>query len=290
MGGLARRVGYENALSKQVNGEVPVLQLDAGHMFSDDFNVKGMAEDVRAKDEWVLRAYDQFHIAAANVSPRDLPYLGEMMGKDAYKANLKKYPMLGRILSANAVPASKDVMPFKPYTVEEVRGKRLGSKPLRVGIIGVTEKPLVAGAPTGGYSISDPVEAAKKLVPELRKKCDLVVVLAYVDRDTAKRIGVEAPGIDLVLAAHQFPLYNAVDEAGDAVVAYVASQTKWLGEVRLYRSGDAKNAAITNYVHRDVPLDTVIPDDPAAAKTVADARAQFQKGPAPPDAAHSRGH
>ena len=45
MGGLARRVGYENALSKQVNGEVPVLQLDAGHMFSDDFNVKGSTEE-----------------------------------------------------------------------------------------------------------------------------------------------------------------------------------------------------------------------------------------------------
>ena len=290
MGGLARRVGYENALSKQVNGEVPVLQLDAGNMFSDDFNVKGASEDPRAKDEWMLRAYEQFQLTAANVSPRDLPYLGQMMTKDAYKANLKNFPMLGRMVSANAIPASKDVMPFKPFVVEEVRGKRIGAKPLRIGILGLTEKPLVAGAPTGGYTISDPLEAAKKLVPELRKKCDLVVVLAYVDRETAKRIGIEAPGIDLVLAAHQFPLYNAVDEAGDAVVAYVASQTKWLGEIRLYRSGDSKAAAITNYVHRDVPLDTVIPDDPVAAKTVADARAQFQKGPPPPATGQERGH
>jgi 2',3'-cyclic-nucleotide 2'-phosphodiesterase (5'-nucleotidase family) len=278
MGGLARRVGYENALGKQVNDEVPVLQVDAGHMLSDDFKYQNAGEDVRAKDEWVLRAFDRFHVAAANVSPRDLPYLGEAMGKNVYKDNLKKLPMLGRVVSANAVPASTDVMPFKPYVIEEVRGKRLGAKPLRVGIIGVTEKPNATVA-TGGYTISDPVEAAKRLVPELRKKCDLVVVLAYVDRDTAKRIGMEAPGIDLVIAAHQFPLYNAVDEAGDAVVAMVTSQTKWLGELRLYKAPDSKTTAITNYVHRDVPLDSVIPDDPAAAKFAADARAAFQKLP-----------
>jgi 2',3'-cyclic-nucleotide 2'-phosphodiesterase (5'-nucleotidase family) len=171
------------------------------------------------------------------------------------------------------------VQGFKPYVIQEVRGKRLGAKPLRVGILGVVEKPATAGSPTGGYTVTDPVEAAKKLVPELRKKVDLVVVLAYVDRDTAKRIGLEAPGIDLVLAAHQFPLYNAVDEAGDAVVAMVSSQTKWLGEIRLYASKDPKGPAISNYLHRDVPLDQVIPDDPTALKVVQSARAAFQKTP-----------
>jgi 2',3'-cyclic-nucleotide 2'-phosphodiesterase (5'-nucleotidase family) len=270
MGGLARRVSYENALLKQVNGEVPVLQLDAGHMFSDDLARKGVSEDVRAKDEYILRAYERFRVAAANVSPRDLPYLTEMMSKGVHAENLKRFPMLGRIVSANAVPTSPDVLPFKPYVVEEVRGKRLGSKPLKVAVLGVTEKPAVP--PNGGYAISDPVEAVKRLVPELRKKNDLVVVLAYVDRDTAKRIGLEAPGIDLIIAAHQFPLYNAVDEAGDAVVAMVSSQTKWLGEIRLYRSSDPKSGAISNYLHRDVPLDSSIPDDPEAAKVVAEAR------------------
>jgi 2',3'-cyclic-nucleotide 2'-phosphodiesterase (5'-nucleotidase family) len=279
MGGLARRVGYEKALQKQVNGEVAVLQLDAGHMFADELNYKGIMDDVREKNAWVLRAYDAFHVAAANVSPRDLPYLGEMMATGAHAANVKKYPMLDRIVSANAVPSSPAVAAFKPYVIQEVRAKRVGAKPLRVGVLGLTEVPR-AGAPTGGYAVSDPVEAAKKYLPELRQKVDLVVVLAYVDRDLAKRIGMEAPGIDLILAAHGFPLYNTVDEAGDAVVAMVTSQTKWLGEVRLYRGTDPKAPAITNYLHRDVPLDGMIPDDPDAAKVVAEARAAFSRAPA----------
>jgi len=279
MGGLARRVSYANAISTQVGGEAPVLEVDAGHFLSDDLNVKAPADDARAKNEWVLRAFDSYHVAAANVSNRDIPYLSELMATGAYKENLKRYPFLGRIVSANVTPSSPGVQPFKPYVVEEIRGKRLGAKPLRVGIVGVSEKPAVAAAPTGGYTISDPVEATKRIVPELRKTCDLVVVLAYVDRDVAKRIGLEAPGIDMIIAAHQFPLFNSVDEAGDAVVAMVASQTKWLGELRLYASKDPKGPAISNYLHRDVPLDQVIPDDPGAAKMVQSARAAFQRTP-----------
>lgn len=289
MGGLARRVSYANALKSQVKGEVPVLQLDAGHMFSDEFNYKGVVDDIRAKNVWLMQAYDRYHVTAANVSLRDLPFLGELMTTAARKANGKKYPFLDRIVSANAVPASKDVQPFKPYVIEEVKGARLGSKPVRVGVVGVTEKAPNVGAPLGGYAISDPVEAVKRVVPELRKKVDLVVVLAYVDRETAKKIGSEAPGIDLVLAAHQFPLYNTVDEAGDAVVAMVSSQTKWLGEIRLYTSNDKQGQRITNYVHRDVPLDQSVPDDPEAAKLVKDAHAAFTKTPASPPDPRARG-
>ena len=117
----------------------------------------------------------------------------------------------------------------------------------------------------------------KRVVPELRKKCDLVGVLAYVDRESAKRIGLEPPASTSILAAHQFPLYNAVSEAGNAVVAMVASQTKWLGEIRLYASTDSKKPGISNYLHRDVPLDQVLPDDPEAKKLVESARAAFGK-------------
>ncbi|HQR37577.1 MAG TPA: hypothetical protein PLF26_04165 [Blastocatellia bacterium] len=281
MGGLARRVGYEKALLKQVDGQVAVLQVDCGHIFSDDQAGKTSAEDVRVKNEWVLRAYEQFKLQAANVSQRDLPFLATMMTKADYAANLKQFPMLDRMVSANVVPASDAVVAFKPYVIVDVRSKRAGAKPVRVGILGVSDQ-QAEKKPVAGYNITDPVEAARKVVPELRKKCDLVIVLAYTDRDLAKKIGLDTTGVDLILAAHQFPLYNTVEEAGDAVVAYVANQTKWIGEMRLYKSSDSKDMAITNYLHRDVPLDSIVPDDPDAIKVVQQARAAFMKmTPAP---------
>lgn len=256
-----------------------VLSLDAGHSLTDQLDARGIMDDPRVKNEWVLRAFDTFGVAAANVSPRDVPYLAEMMAKEAHKANLERFPMLGRYVSANVAPASPAVVAFAPYRVVEVRSQRLGAKPIRVGVLGLSAPPRKNAPALPGYTISDPVEAARKYLPELRAKCDLLVVLAYTDRETARRIGSETSGIDLVLAAHQFPLYATVDEAGDAVVAYVANETKWLGEIRLY-TDEKDKGQVTNYLHRNVPLDAVVPDDPAARDVVAQARAKFTRMPA----------
>jgi len=277
MGGLARRVSYEKALQEQVGGSIAVLQVDAGNFLSDDLTLPAMAAEARVKNEWVLKSFDQFKFGAANVSPRDLPYLSELMKKPVHSESLKRFPFLSRVISANVVPATADVAAFKPYIIEELRGSRLGTKPLKVAIIGVSDTQGTPGNIVSGYKFLDPIATLKPLLLELRPKVDLIVVLAYVDRQTAKQIGMGTTGIDLIVAAHQLPLIDKVDEAGDAVVGFVPNQTKWLGEFRLYRAADSKDTAITSYVHRHVPLDKALPDDPVAGKFVADARAAFTK-------------
>jgi 2',3'-cyclic-nucleotide 2'-phosphodiesterase (5'-nucleotidase family) len=279
MGGLARRVGYVKALGKLVNNQVPVLQLDAGHMLTDELNAVGIMDDPRVKNEWMLRAYWEQDLAAANVSPRDVPYLSELMTKKDHAASVKKFPLLERFVSANVLPAGPDHVAFEPYLIREVRGGRVGSAPIRVAVLGVSEIPRRPMAKGAAYTIADPVEAARKYVPELRKKADLVVVLAYTDRETARRIGAEAPGIDMILTARQYPVYNQVDEAGDAVVAFVANETRYLGEIRLYRKDGAKAGPIERYVHRNVPLDDVVPDDPTARDAVLAAKKAFTRTP-----------
>jgi hypothetical protein len=279
MGGHVWRTGYVNAFAKAMSGNVPLVQVDAGHSLSSGPGAAGLTDEARVRDDYLLRGFESLHVTAANVSHRDLPYLAERMRASDYERNVKQFPALESYVSANVTPIDASYRAFRPYVIREVRGARIGDKPVRVGFLGLTE--LAPGGATatiaGAYRIGDPVAAAKRYVPELRKKCDLVVVLAYVDRDMAKRIGMETSGIDLILAAHQFPLFNAVDEASDAVVAYVASQTKWLGEFRLFKSTDPKGPAISNYVHRDVPLDNAFPDDPAAVKLVDESRAAIAK-------------
>jgi hypothetical protein len=282
MGGLARRVGYSNELSKLTSGQVPILQVDAGHFFSDVVGEKGMATDTRIKNSWMLRAFAALGLTAANVGFRDIPYLSMVMESAGFEERLKQYPALGALVSANVEPADASKRGFKPYVVREVTGGRLGSKPIRVGFLGLTEVPATAKNVKGrwildGFAIAEPVAVAAKLVPELRARCDLLVVLAYVDRNTAQRLGTTVPGIDAIVAARQYNLYNGVDEAGDAVVVYASNQTKHLGELRLYRDEKEPAGAISNYIHRDVPLDAAIPDDPATLKLVYDARAEFTR-------------
>jgi 2',3'-cyclic-nucleotide 2'-phosphodiesterase (5'-nucleotidase family) len=278
MGGLARRVGYEKALSKLANGKAAILNVDAGHIFTDALHASGMMDDPRAKNAWMLRAFETHRVAAINVSPRDLPYLAELTAKADLKKNVAEYPALARFVSANVSPANDKLAPFAPYRIEEIKSDRIGKQPLRVGFLGLSElprRPLPDGV---AYRIDDPVETARKIVPELRKKVDLLVVLAYVDRETAKRIGRETEGIDLVIAAHQFPLYNGVDEAGDAVVAYAMNETKYLGEVRFYKEAGT-SGPITKYAQRTIPLDEIVPSDASALEVVEKAKKAFTRTP-----------
>src|SRR5437868_3718887 len=175
MGGLARRASYAVELAKFTAGKVPILQMDAGHAFSDELAPSGMADDVRIKNEWILRSLDYIHVLAANASYRDLPFLSRVMASKTYDASLKEFPALDTFVSANVVPSSAALKPFKPYVIREVKGERIGRKALRVGVLGLTESAAaIAGDPPrrqiAGYTIGDPVEAAKKYVPELRAK------------------------------------------------------------------------------------------------------------------------
>jgi len=94
------------------------------------------------------------------------------MRSEDYEKNSKQFPALESFVSANLTPLDPAVRPFQPYVIREVRGARLGADPVRVGFLGLTEAPLLNGRTAerlGAYRIGDPVEAAKQLVPELRK-------------------------------------------------------------------------------------------------------------------------
>lgn len=247
-------------------------------MFSDQVTPQGFSAEVRARNEWVLRGFGLLDPIGLNVSHRDLGFLATLTRRDAYDASVKELPVLSRFVSANVVPLDDSVRPFAPYLITEVRGKRLGDKPLRIGVLGLTELPSgFANArqkvDVGGYTITDPTAAAARLVPELRAKCDILVVLAYMEREPSKRLGASVPGIDMILSARSHPYIGRVDEAGDAVVAYAMYETKYLGEMRLYRSEGAKAGQIASYIHRDVYLDSGVPDEPNALATMGRARA-----------------
>lgn len=274
MGGFAWRAGYADALAGATKREVAIVHADAGRAFADALVDGKMADDVRVKNEWMLRSFERLDVPAVNVAASDLVFLAPMTATRGYAAREKRFPALARLVSTNVVPKTPAARAFPASAVRTVKSARLGGAPLRVGFLGVTELPAGAVAKRlegalKDYEIKDPVEAARAALPDLRATCDVVVVLAYVNRDTAKKLGELGP--DLVVAAHQFPLFDKTDAAGTATVAYVSTQTKWLSEVRLSRAG----GKVTVAGHRDVPLDAGTPTEPRAQKLVDAARNDF---------------
>jgi len=255
--------------------------VDAGHLFSDDpdlTNPELLRGDALLGNGWMLKGFSKYKFDAANLSNRDLRYSGIMLAKDKYEERVKETPLAGEMLSANIIPA-KDLdtaVAPKPYVIREVSGKRFpGGKPvLKVGIIGLTQPG--PGEKTG-LVIQEPLKKIKEILPDVRKQADLVVVLAYMPLDMAKQLAKENQDIDVIIGANASHPAPPAQKEGKTVIVYAESQTKSLGEIRLYFNREGQ---VGDYINRYISLDASIPSEPEAAKMNETAKAD-QGAPQP---------
>lgn len=265
-GGLARRVSYVSAFKDKFKDKIPSLHIDVGHIFNDEADISHpdiLQQDSITMNDWIRKGFSQFKLDAVNISFRDLPYSAMVMAKDKYASYAKETSMVEDLISANVIPATdlnKTIAP-KPYVIREVEGSRFGNKKsIKVGFIGLTE------AGPGGQSglvIADPLNRLKQILPEVRAKADIVVLLGYLPLATSKQIAHDNVGIDIIIAANATPIPPIAQREGDTVIVYSVNQTKSLGELHLFLD---QNGHIKDYLNRYISLDKVIPDNPQAAQ------------------------
>lgn len=85
-----------------------------------------------------------------------------------------------------------------PYVIQDVGG-------VKVAIFGLTTKDIVrivSRDRNSGVAVSDPIGVASALVPELRKKADLVVALTHIGVDEDRALASRVPGIDMIVGGH----------------------------------------------------------------------------------------
>lgn len=76
---------------------------------------------------------------------------------------------------------------------------------IRVAVFGLMGKDVQLTYPAyerDSLIVLDPTEVAKRLVPQLRKKADVVVLLAHTSYFPAQKIAQDVPGIDVVVVGH----------------------------------------------------------------------------------------
>ncbi|QUW00910.1 hypothetical protein J8C02_05335 [Chloracidobacterium sp. MS 40/45] len=264
-GGIAWRMGYAEGL-KKLAPDAAIVQLDAGRMFAN--SVGYIQPYDRVRNEWMLRAYGEAGFAAANASYFDVQMLAELLHKPEFDTKRQTFPFLNRIVSANIRPTKPELTPLPAYVIETVESKRL-PKPVRLGITGVTMANPNPGAETLNFAIEDPAEALKRVLPELRTKADFVIVMSYGPDIQTDRI-TKVPGIDLVVVANNSgAMYLQVQKVNDVSVVYAFSQTKLLGDLRLYYGSDGQ----ISQMRLSMPsLDKDIPKDQRWEQMVADAQ------------------
>ncbi len=118
-----------------------------------------------------------------------------------------------------------------------------------VALFGLTTADLVhivAVGPNGGVAIADPVAVAERLVPELRRKADVVICLSHIGLDSDRELARRVAGIDVIIGGHSHTrldrpvlVPNATPNGyhGTAIVQ-TGYRGEFLGRVALYFEGD----------------------------------------------------
>ena len=259
IGGIARRATLVHRIEAECRGNV--LLLDAGDALDGTpFSIEYMGEaDFAAMS---AAGYDA-------MTPGNHEFSASY---DEFNRNIHiaAFP----IVSADIVDRRSGKLALPQYAIFEVDG-------VKIAVFGLTVPVPNYRAAKEGFDFLDPIQAAKDLVPELRKRADIVIALTHLsDSGTVEeqKLANEAPGIDVIVSGHTHfrmatPLFiRTADRQAFRIGGTLIVQDYWWGgelgrlDLRLRRDGGP--FTLMGYDGGLLPVTSNIPDDPATKKVV----------------------
>lgn len=223
---------------------IPVLKVDAGGYVRDM-----AAGNAAAGGKYILGA-----LAAMDFDVINIGFTDAAMGSKYLKEALGDHA--DRLVSANIVDATSAPL-FANYRIVPL--KLMNGETVKVGVTGVT-RPRVSIArqdsnilPQTDCIMTDPATALKAVLPELKSKSDIVVLLAYENRDVAKNLlSTLDPdnGIDVVVAGEFIQATNQIDAVQGARLVSGGFEGRQVGHLVL----DWKQGKIANAVNQLVEI------------------------------------
>ncbi|HKW14568.1 MAG TPA: multiheme c-type cytochrome [Candidatus Krumholzibacteria bacterium] len=245
----------------------PLWAVTAGDFYgtADVFN--------EAKSHFVAEMMPVLGYDAIGIGEMDLNFGLGVLAKDARKYHLP-------IVCANLVArvdsvkvrekgpeydaADKMGTAFVPYHIVEKKGIRIGF----IGVMSPATKQRGSGASSVDaltYTLQDVAESITPLIPEVRKQCDVLVLLAHMDQVEAQKLAEAVPGFDLIVLGHD-PGNRPLGEpivVGSTRIVRASSQGQYLGTMDLKLDATHHIAEARNRIY---PMNAEHPDDPEMAK------------------------
>jgi 2',3'-cyclic-nucleotide 2'-phosphodiesterase (5'-nucleotidase family) len=119
--------------------------------------------------------------------------------------------------------------PVRPYIVRTPGG-------VRVAVIGLATPETPQATHPGnvaGLRFEDPALTLQRLLPELRRQSDLVVVLAHLGHAAERRLAQEVEGIDVLIGGHSHTRVTEPPTIAGTLVAQAWEHGKALGVIDL---------------------------------------------------------
>jgi hypothetical protein len=212
---------------------------------------KGSSKFETLKTNTLLKTYNAMNYAVINVGNTEY-----RLGKDVMDGfqKISKAPFI----SANLADEKYNLI-YAPYKVIDVSG-------LKIGFLGLTSSDYIKDEVKKGYRVLDINKQAAKLVPELRKKCDILVVLASARDNEIEKMASTVTGIDVILGGltYNHSENDKPTKVAKTIVHKNGSLGKYVGRLRL----DLQTSSpikIKNYEGFNQPLGREIKDDSQVA-------------------------
>jgi len=136
----------------------------------------------------------------------------------------------------------------QPYTVKRLSGG------LRVGIVGVLDDAIrfPAYIDTSKFKVLPAAESLQKLLPELRRQSDFLILLSHMGMERSRELARQMPGFGLMVIGHGKPIIKKLEKQGETILLATGGDGQYLGRIDLSLSG---GGVITWGELRIVPLE-----------------------------------
>ncbi|MFB3880745.1 MAG: bifunctional UDP-sugar hydrolase/5'-nucleotidase [Armatimonadota bacterium] len=245
--------------------------------------------DVFTRGPWHTRFYGEPEIEAMNLMGYDMlvvgnnelkPIWGDIASEDMMLSLMRRsrFPWLSASLTlGDGPPPGSDALAFvegmHPFIV-----RMFGT--VRVGFVGLTCDPPPDYDWLRGWTIGDPVAAAKRWVPFARRYCDVLIVVMHIGSDEGRELAGQVDGIDAFVGghAHEFlspPLMLKGPTGREVPMAEAGEMGVVLGVFDLeFEKVEDGSWRLTEAGNRLVPIDSTFAEDPAV-------RGLLERYPAP---------
>ncbi|HEX7587045.1 MAG TPA: bifunctional UDP-sugar hydrolase/5'-nucleotidase, partial [Anaerolineae bacterium] len=156
-------------------------------------------------------------------------------------------------LAANITDESSGAPPawVKPYLVKTVAG-------IRFGIIGLANSstPVISKASNSkGLKFAPEQDALKQILPQVKAKSDLVIVLAHEGIDKDQILAANVAGIDLIVSAHTHVEQRQPKLVNGTIIVHAGYKAQYVG--RLDLKIDPATKKIIDYTKNNEPVPAV---------------------------------
>lgn len=150
-----------------------------------------------------------------------------------------KFSTLAANLTFNPVPATKEFKKLSPIKEYEIftRGG------VKIAVIGLVTNDYVKSFQTKVLSAE---EVLKELVPKVRKKADIVVLLSHLGTDRDIEVARAVDGIDLIVGGHSHTRLSTYIVENNTYITQTGAWGSYVGVIDL----SVKNKAIDSIAYR----------------------------------------